>query len=116
MIPWPRRPGATVPHASASTPIGLDEIDEVEPAGGTIKTVPERLAALGDPLGHDVDAHLHPCRHALAPDYARTAMVASTSTAMLAGNDATPTARRTCSPRSPKTCVNTSEAPSITAV
>jgi DNA ligase D len=37
-----------VPEATVSTPIGWDEIDEVEPREFTIATVPSRFARLGD--------------------------------------------------------------------
>jgi DNA ligase D len=37
-----------VPEATVSTPIGWDEIDDVEPRECTIATVPERFAKLGD--------------------------------------------------------------------
>ncbi len=36
------------PRATVSTPIGWDEIDDVEPAALTIATVPERFGRLGD--------------------------------------------------------------------
>jgi DNA ligase D-like protein (predicted polymerase) len=36
------------PEATVSTPIGWDEIDDVEPGELTIATVPERFARLGD--------------------------------------------------------------------
>ena len=47
--PWSvrARPGAQV-----STPLSWDEIDFVHPDQLTIETVPERLAAAGDPWGH----------------------------------------------------------------
>jgi DNA primase len=37
-----------VPEATVSTPIGWDEIDDVEPREFTIATVPGRFARLGD--------------------------------------------------------------------
>jgi DNA ligase D len=37
-----------VPEGNVSTPIGWDEIDDVEPAELTIATVPDRFARLGD--------------------------------------------------------------------
>ena len=37
-----------VPQGTVSTPIGWDEIDDVEPAALTIATVPDRFARLGD--------------------------------------------------------------------
>lgn len=47
------------PHAPVSTPIRWDEIDDVEPPDLTIRTVPERFAALGD-LHADIDRHPFP--------------------------------------------------------
>jgi DNA ligase D len=37
-----------VKHATVSTPIAWDEVDDVEPQDFTIRTVPERFARLGD--------------------------------------------------------------------
>ena len=37
-----------VPEATVSTPVGWDEIDEIDPRDFTIATVPERFARLGD--------------------------------------------------------------------
>jgi DNA ligase D-like protein (predicted polymerase) len=37
-----------VPEATVSTPVTWDEIDDVEPRGFTIATVPDRFARLGD--------------------------------------------------------------------
>src|SRR6266576_6180362 len=37
-----------VPEGTVSTPLGWDEIDDVEPAALTIATVPDRFARLGD--------------------------------------------------------------------
>ncbi|MDM4763048.1 non-homologous end-joining DNA ligase [Galbitalea sp. SE-J8] len=38
-----------LPHASVATPIGWDELDDVDPRAFTIRTVPDRLASIGDP-------------------------------------------------------------------
>ena len=46
-----------VPDARVSTPIRWDEIDDVDPRDFTIRTVPQRFAALGD-LHHDIDDHV----------------------------------------------------------
>lgn len=43
---WSPRP---LPHAPVSTPVGWDEIDDVDPAEFTVLTVPDRLAERGDP-------------------------------------------------------------------
>jgi DNA primase len=45
-----------VPEAVVSTPIGWDEIDDVEPREFTIATVPARFAKLGD-LHAGIDDH-----------------------------------------------------------
>jgi DNA ligase D-like protein (predicted polymerase) len=45
-----------VPEARVSTPIGWDEIPDVDPREFTIATVPARYARLGD-LHADIDAH-----------------------------------------------------------
>lgn len=44
------------PEATVSTPIGWDEVDDVEPGDCTIATVPARYAALGD-LHATIDDH-----------------------------------------------------------
>jgi DNA ligase D-like protein (predicted polymerase) len=46
-----------VPEARVSTPIGWDEVPEVDPREFTIATVPERFARLGD-LHADIDRHV----------------------------------------------------------
>ncbi|MER1995176.1 MAG: non-homologous end-joining DNA ligase [Arthrobacter sp.] len=38
-----------LPHAPVSTPVAWDELESVDPRDFTVKTVPERLAATGDP-------------------------------------------------------------------
>ncbi|QEW02303.1 non-homologous end-joining DNA ligase [Microbacterium lushaniae] len=38
-----------LPSATVSTPVSWDELDAVDPAAFTVRTVPERLAAVGDP-------------------------------------------------------------------
>jgi len=38
-----------LPHASVSTPVTWDELPSVDPKAFTIRTVPERLASVGDP-------------------------------------------------------------------
>ena len=47
-----------VPEATVSTPIGWDEIDDVEPRDCTIATVPARFARLGD-LHAGIDDHAY---------------------------------------------------------
>jgi len=37
------------PHAPVSTPVGWDELDDVDPAGLTVASLPARLAQHGDP-------------------------------------------------------------------
>jgi DNA primase len=44
------------PDARVSTPLTWREVPTVEPAEFTIRTVPERLARVGDPAA-DIDAH-----------------------------------------------------------
>ena len=44
-------------HASVSTPIAWDELETVDPRAFTIRTVPERLATVGDPWA---DMHAKP--------------------------------------------------------
>ena len=46
-----------LPDARVSTPIRWDEIDDADPRDFTIRTVPERFAAIGD-LHHDIDDHV----------------------------------------------------------
>jgi bifunctional non-homologous end joining protein LigD len=46
-----------VPDARVSTPLRWEEVPDVDPAGFTMRTVPERLRGLGDP-GADIDAHV----------------------------------------------------------
>jgi DNA ligase D len=41
-----------LPHASVSTPVTWDELPDVDPKAFTILTVPDRLAAVGDPWEH----------------------------------------------------------------
>jgi DNA ligase D len=43
---WSPRP---LPHAPVSTPVGWDELDDVDPTAFTVKTVPARLAERGNP-------------------------------------------------------------------
>ncbi|WP_028658616.1 non-homologous end-joining DNA ligase [Nocardioides insulae] len=45
-----------LPDGRVSTPVGWDEIDEVDPRDFTLRTVPERFARIGD-LHADIDAH-----------------------------------------------------------
>jgi DNA ligase D len=47
-----------VPEATVSTPIGWDEVDDVEPREFTIATVPARFARLGD-LHRGIDDHAY---------------------------------------------------------
>jgi DNA ligase D len=47
-----------VPEATVSTPIGWDEVDDVEPREFTIATVPDRFARLGD-LHRGIDDHAY---------------------------------------------------------
>ncbi len=42
--------------ATVSTPISWDELDDVDPKRFTVRTVPQRLADLGDPWAHMQDA------------------------------------------------------------
>jgi len=37
------------PGATVSTPVSWDELDAVDPSAFTVRTVPERLATVGDP-------------------------------------------------------------------
>jgi DNA ligase D len=41
-----------LPTATVSTPVTWDELDDVDPRDFTLRTVPERLAATGDPWEH----------------------------------------------------------------
>jgi len=45
-----------VPDARVSCSLSWDEVADVEPADLTVRTVPDRFAAVGDP-GADIDAH-----------------------------------------------------------
>jgi DNA ligase D len=54
-----------VAAATVSTPIGWDEVDDVEPQDCTIATVPERFARLGD-LHAGIDAAVFPIDELLA--------------------------------------------------
>jgi DNA ligase D len=41
-----------LPTATVSTPVSWDELDDVDPRAFTLRTVPERLAQVGDPWEH----------------------------------------------------------------
>jgi DNA ligase D len=41
-----------LPTATVSTPVGWDELDDVDPKAFTVRTVPERLRTTGDPWEH----------------------------------------------------------------
>ncbi|BAJ73732.1 predicted eukaryotic-type DNA primase [Microbacterium testaceum StLB037] len=38
-----------LPTATVSTPIGWDELDDLDPSAFTVRSIPERLASIGDP-------------------------------------------------------------------
>ncbi|WP_457809608.1 non-homologous end-joining DNA ligase LigD, partial [Clavibacter michiganensis] len=46
-----------LPHASVSTPITWDELDDADPTTFTVRSVPERLRSTGDPWA---DLHAEP--------------------------------------------------------
>jgi DNA ligase D-like protein (predicted polymerase) len=54
-----------VPDARVSTPLTWEEVPDVDPAAFTLRTVPERLATVGDP-GAGIDAHVGSLVPALA--------------------------------------------------
>lgn len=48
-----------LPHASVSTPLRWEELSETDPRTHTVRTIPERLRAVGDPWE---DMHAQPAR------------------------------------------------------